>query len=146
MSVKLHFQILSNCRETAKNLGDTFFATPCRTTVTKNWLKPIQNFIVTSIISKMLFHYLLPVLTDTLLISSCNIECTYKAIHGRRPATLPSISSMYVYLYQNWLARGRIVTARSHTLRAWFTWRCLYNSTKTCNNFCKYLTDPQKMW
>ncbi len=31
---------------------------------------------------------------------------------------LPSISSMYAYLYQNWSTRGMSVTARSHTLRA----------------------------
>ena len=36
-------------------------------------------------------------------------------------ATIPSISSMCTYLYQSWSTRGSSVTARSQTLRAWFT-------------------------
>jgi hypothetical protein len=40
---------------------------------------------------------------------------------ARALATLPSISSMYVYLYHSVSTRGSSDTARSHTLRARFT-------------------------
>ena len=43
---------------------------------------------------------------------------------ARAFAICPIISSMCMYLYQNWSTRGRSFTARSHTFLAWLTNLC----------------------
>jgi len=67
---------------------------------------PAYNLLlyVNSPATKCQLNYLHPVI-------KCQLTCL-------QPAMFPSISSMYVYLYQNWLARGKIVTALSQIFLA----------------------------